>query len=441
MGKYYSDTLNEAIRLLYFQADPSKFPQGVKLAEQAVEAGEPDACYILSRCYAWEDGGVKEDLEKALKLLKRGIELGSDLCILGADRMNELKGEIAEAMTKTREEAFYAVLAQAQSGDPVAQYAVGVFYFWGDMLFGIQRPLMGSEEFARCERENALEALKWFRCSAEQGFLPAFCNAFNSVRKGLNSVPKNEREAYAWVETMKDKVDLRDYYYNVGCFYQEQKDYGNANRWFRMGMDAGDSSCVVSLGLVYLYGDRGLPMDEKEALRLFEVAAQMGDSYGYHNMGRCYYSAWGCTKDYRKAFECFDRAVQMGNPTSPMFLSRCYYWGRGVNEDKGKAFRLAKSQKEAGKSCPEEILGLCYLYGTGTAPDYALAKELLERNSKEFSAACIGMGDMYDKGLGVPEDVQMAVSYYQKAEKWSNPLAAERMSHFKKTLFGKWKRK
>ena len=104
----------------------------------------------------------------------------------------------------------------------------------------------------------------------------------------------------------------------------------------------------------------------------------------------------------------------MGNPTAPMFLSRCYYWGRGVNEDKGKAFRLAKSQKEAGKSCPEEILGLCYLYGTGTAPDYALAKELLERNSKEFAAACIGMGDMYDKGLGVPEDVQMAVSYYQK---------------------------
>ncbi len=441
MGKYYSDTLDEAIRLLYFQADAAKFPQGVRLAEQAVESGEPDAFYILSRCYAWEDGGVKENQSVALKLLKKGIELGSNLCVLGADRLNELKGELAAAMKNTREEAFLAVLEQAKDGDPVAQYAVGLFYFWGDMLFGIQRPVVGSEEFARCEKENAMEAVKWFRLSAEQGFLPAFRNALNSLREGINSVPKNVPEALAWMETVKDRVDLRNYYYSFGCSYQELKDYGNANRWFRIGMDAEDASCIVAMGLVYLNGDRGLPMDEKEALRLFEVAAQMGDSYGYHNMGRCYYSAWGCTKDYKKAFECFEKAAQLGNPTAPMFLSRCYYWGRGVSEDKAKAFQLAKSQKDQGESFPGEVLGLCYLYGTGTAPDYALAKELLERNSKDYSAACIGLGDMYDKGLGVPESVETAVSYYQKAEKWANPMAAERMSHFKKTLFGKWKRR
>ena len=52
MGRFYSDTLEEGVRLIYFQADPALFPQGVKLVEQAVVAGEPDAYYYLARCYA-----------------------------------------------------------------------------------------------------------------------------------------------------------------------------------------------------------------------------------------------------------------------------------------------------------------------------------------------------------------------------------------------------
>ena len=39
MGRFYSDTLEEGVRLIYFQADPALFPQGVKLVEQAVVAG------------------------------------------------------------------------------------------------------------------------------------------------------------------------------------------------------------------------------------------------------------------------------------------------------------------------------------------------------------------------------------------------------------------
>lgn len=64
MGRFYSDTLEKGIRLLYFQADPSQYPRGIKLLEQAVQAEEPDAFYFLARCYAWEDGNVPEDIKK-----------------------------------------------------------------------------------------------------------------------------------------------------------------------------------------------------------------------------------------------------------------------------------------------------------------------------------------------------------------------------------------
>ncbi len=42
----------------------------------------------------------------------------------------------------------------------MAQYAIGLFYFWGDMPMNFQR--LSGEEFAACEKANAKEALKCF---------------------------------------------------------------------------------------------------------------------------------------------------------------------------------------------------------------------------------------------------------------------------------------
>ena len=59
MENYYSDTLREGLRLLYFQADEARFREGVELLEQAVAKGEPHAFYFIARCYGWGDGNVK----------------------------------------------------------------------------------------------------------------------------------------------------------------------------------------------------------------------------------------------------------------------------------------------------------------------------------------------------------------------------------------------
>lgn len=439
MGKFYSDALEEGIRLLYFQADPAKFPQGVSLLEAAVETGEPDAYYFLARCYAWGDGNVKEDIRKAKELSRKGIELGSALCVLGVDRMNELKGDIKDAMTHSLKEYFDQVLAVAKAGEPMAQYAIGLFYFWGDMLVGIQKPY--GKDYDRIKQENAEEAIKWFRLSAEQGCIPAFRNAFNGVRGGINDVKKDVKDALRWLETVRDKVDLRDYYSAVIQEYKTLKDDKYVSRWCRRGVEDGDQYSIVELGLIYLSGNKEIAMDEKEALRLFERAARDGNEYGYYNLGRCYYNGWGCTRDYQKAVANFEQARSMGHTTAANFLARCYYWGRGVYEDPVTAFKLAKAQQDAKRSFPKEILGLCYLYGKGTPVDYELAKTLLEESAADYTVSCYGLGLMYDKGLGVQEDVAKAVSYYEKAAAGGNPDAGKAMEHFKKTIFGKWKRK
>ncbi len=441
MRNYYSDTLKEGLRLLYFQAeDSSRYAEGVQLLEQAVANEEPDAFYFLARCYGWGDGNVKDDDRKAKKLSKRGIELGSDLCVLGADRMDILKGDIEKAMTGTLKDAFDGVLAMAEDGEPMAQYAIGLFYFWGDMLLHFQKP--SREEFIQCEKQNAAEALKWFRRSAEQGCIPAFRNAFNSVRNGVNGVEQNLEEALRWAETMDGKVDMRDYYHSLVLEYQKLKRYADAIRWCERGHREGITVCTIDLGLAYLYGDRGVKEEDAEALRLFQIAAEAGDEYGCYNMGRCFYNGWGCEKDYGNAFYWFQEGFRRGHQTSKKYLAYCYFWGRGTEVNYELAVRMMTELLKERQDYPKELLGYCCLYGKGIGRDTIRGKRLLEEATQEKNnLAWKFLGDMYDEGIGVSENISMAVSCYQKAADKGVAGAAEALGRYKKTLFGKWKRR
>jgi len=437
MGRFYSDTLEAALGLLYFQADESRFPEGVALLEKAVANGEPDAFYFLARCYGWGDGNVRDNLKKAKSLSKEGIRLGSDLCVLGADRLDILKGDIKDAMTKDLRTSFDNVLKMAEAGEPMAQYAIGLFYFWGDMLMDFQKP--SREEFAACEKANAKEALKWFRLSAQSGCLPAFRNAFNSVRNGVNGVEKDVNEALRWVETMVGKADIRDYYHSVYLEYQKLKNYEAAARWGEMGVRDHEPDSTVDLGLAYLSGNSFLKMDESRALALFKMASDWGSCYGSYNVGRCHYYGWGTERNYLEAFRWFTKSDQDGHPSAKWFLAYCYCMGRGTAEDPVKGVQMIQSLKRQNQKYPKELLGYCLLYGKGIEPDYAEAKKLLEEANTGLSWKYLG--DMYDKGLGVPENVPMAVSCYEKAVKAGEASASEELLRFKKGLFGKWKRK
>lgn len=440
MEHYYSDTLCKGLRLLYFQADPSKFAEGVELLEKAVANEEPHAFYFLARCYGWGDGNVTENEKKAKKLSKRGIELGSDLCVLGADRMDILKGDIKNAMTGTLEDAYNGVLAMAEAGEPMAQYAIGLFYFWGDMLLNFQKP--SKEDFAKCEKENAAQALKWFRLSAAQGCIPSFRNAFNSVRNGVNGVTKDLEESLRWAETMDGKVDMRDYYHSFILEYQKLKRFADAIRWCEKGVREGVTVCAVDLGLVYLYGDRGAAEDDAKALELFNIAAGAGDEYGSYNAGRCYYNGWGCTKDYEEAFRCFDQAFRSGHQATKWFLAQCYFWGRGTQQSYEMAVRMLNGLIRENQDYPKELMGYCCLYGKGTNTDTVRGKRLLEEAAQANNGqAWMFLGDMYDQAVGIPENIPMAVSCYQKAAEKKIAGASEALNKYKKTLFGKWKRR
>ena len=91
---------------------------------------------------------------------------------------------------------------------------------------------------------------------------------------------------------------------------------------------------------------------------------------------------------------------------------------------------------------PKELMGYCCLYGKGTGVDTIRGKRLLEEAAQaDKNMAWKFLGDMYDGAVGVPENIPMAVSCYQKAAGKGISVATDALKRYKKTIFGKWKRK
>jgi hypothetical protein len=85
-----------------------------------------------------------------------------------------------------------------------------------------------------------------------------------------------------------------------------------------------------------------------------------------------------------------------------------------------------------------DLLGICYLLGYGCQQNPAWGKAFLER-SKPSPYQSYGLGMMYAEGIGVPEDIEKGVEYLKAAGNYAPAIKA--LKHYKKSLFGVWRRK
>lgn len=444
MSSFYSHRLEEGIRLLYFQTDESKYPEGVRLLEQAVENGEPDAYYFLARCYVWEDGNVKENMQLARELSRKGIAKGSHLCVLGADRFNGLTGELQEAMEAmqcTLADAFNGVINQAKAGNPMAQFAVGLFYYWQD-ISTLQQPA-NQAEYDENEKKNTIQSLKWFKMAAEQGCIPAFRLHYTCLANGTNGATRDVKAAMRFVESVKHKLDIPLHFYRE--FVEQYEALGQPMdqlRWLEAGVEKGDCTCINGLGVAYLNGV-GVQEDKVKAAKLFSQAAKLDDENGLYNLGRCCLNGWGMKEDHLRAFRCFQEAAARGVSGAQWLLATCYKKGYGTPVDLKECFIWVNRAAKNGNPQALHFLGKCYLYGDGVTQDTDRAKEYLEESALSGLAdALFLLGKIYDQALGVPEDIARGVNYYQRAAEAGSKEAKEALNGFKKGLLaGKWKRK
>ena len=129
------------------------------------------------------------------------------------------------------------------------------------------------------------------------------------------------------------------------------KDQNQAIHWYQLAADHGDTDGQVSLGVMYEFGDGGLTRNTTIALKYFRLAAAQGNAMGQNNIGTIYYYGLGGTKkDLGMAFKYYWLAAENGDLVGQYHLGVMYEKGEGVTKNlKDAIYWYRRAAKQGNK--------------------------------------------------------------------------------------------
>ena len=170
--------------------------------------------------------------------------------------------------------------------------------------------------------------------------------------------------------------------YQLGRAYAANRQLPEAIAAWRKAADKGSTSAMVELGVLYGTGS-GVALDEAQARKLFERAAQAGNPRGISNL------------------------AALGG-------------GGGASPDPARARELLARAAETNAEAQYQ-LGLMLADGTGGPQDDAAARNLFEKAAAQnHPGALERMGAFTQEGRGGAKDSDAAKAYYQRAAALGN---------------------
>lgn len=152
--------------------------------------------------------------------------------------------------------------ADAEAGDPRAQFELGLRYAEGEGV-----------------KKNNKEAAKWMMRAAEQGLPPAQYRMGVMYERGLG-VPRDMKQAKVWYERSANAGN-RKAMYNLAVLLADgstgKPDYKNAAKWFLAAAELGLKDSQFNIAILY---ERGLGVEVNliESYKWYAAAAAQGDT-------------------------------------------------------------------------------------------------------------------------------------------------------------------
>ena len=322
---------------------------------------------------------VTGDFLLASSVVSRSAELTVPKVNLPAERERgaALKSAVDALHRRDYQEALVGFEALARANDPIAESYLGNMSANGQ---GVEK--------------SDIEAVRWFRLSAEQGLAAGQMNLGGVYASG-RGVPKSDAEAL---------------------------------KWYRQAADHGDAHAQFNVGLIYDKG-RGVAKSETEAVKYYQLAAAQGLADAQHNLGVMYENGRGAPRNYADALKWYRLAADQGLAAAQYGLAGMYEGGRGVPKsdvEAAKWFRLAADQ---GEPNAEMHLGVMYATGRGVAQSDSDAVKWLRLAADQGDvAAQVNLGALYAAGQGVPKSNTEAAKWYQLAAAQGNEVAKQALA-------------
>lgn len=371
--------------------------EGIALLQKAEALGDPEASATLGSCYEFGTG-VEKNPQKAFEFYKKAADTGLPYveCVVGNCYFNGF------GVTKNDAQSMSWFLRAADENYPDALCAMGWLYITGA---GVQRdPQKAFRLYQRaadlgwpraewlvadCLRRgigtpiNAVDAVKWYKKAAENNQHDAMCDYALANETG-KVIQKNEKEAFRWYQAAAELGFPRGEYCLGNCYRDGigvEKNAETAVLWYRKAADKGYLQAFCNLGACYGKG-LGVPKDPQVAMDWYKKAADKGYPEGNFMMGVIFAEGLGVTAEPKTALLWLNRAVDLGSSHAMCYLARAYLQGGAlVPQDQAKAIPLLQRAADAGDADSIRLLG-----------------------------------DIYEKGLGVPKDPVEAAKWKAKAD-------------------------
>ncbi|KAL3748991.1 hypothetical protein ACJRO7_010129 [Eucalyptus globulus] len=417
----------------------------------AAEGGNMQSKMALAYTY------MRQDMyEKAVKLYAELAEVAVNSFLITKDspviepiRIHNGAEENKEALRKSRgedDEDFQILEYQAQKGNAIAMYKVGLFHYFG--LRGLRR--------------DHTKALSWFLKAVDKGE-PRSMELLGEIYARGAGVERNYTKAFEWLK-LASRQQLYSAYNGMGYLYVkgygvEKKNYTKAKEYFEKAANNDEAGGYYNLGVMYLKAI-GVKRDVKLACKYFISAANAGQPKAFYQLAKMFHTGIGLKKnlatatalyklvaergpwgslsrwalesylkgDVGKAFLLYSRMAELGYEVAQSnaawildkFGERSMCMGEaGFCTDAERHQRshyLWWQASEQGNEHAALLIGDAYYYGRGTERDYERAAEAyMHAKSQANAQALFNLGYMHEHGQGLPFDLHLAKRYYDQA--------------------------
>ncbi|MCL1884616.1 MAG: sel1 repeat family protein [Defluviitaleaceae bacterium] len=212
-----------------------------------------------------------------------------------------------------------------------------------------------------------------------------------------------------------------------------EKNLAQAAKCYRNAAEMDDAEGQKELGRCYEKGI-GVTQNAEEAVRWYEKAAThktKPNARAMNNLAHCYQEGIGVEKDLKKAIEWFERAVAENDCSAQLDLGFCCASGMGVVKNENRAFELYKlaasqvdTQDIAIIAMAKNNMGDCYQHGKGVQQNLKEAAEWYRKSAKDGSVwGMTNLAMCYAEGTGIEQNPAKAYELYLQAAELDDSFA------------------
>lgn len=174
--------------------------------------------------------------------------------------------------------------------------------------------------------------------------------------------------------------------------------------------------------------------DEEKAFTLAQKSACAGNAEAMNMVGVFYQCGIGVQTNAQESVKWFEQALDRGCARARENLAMCYLYGKGVIRDEPRGVRLLDQAANDGVTSSRYRIALCRIYGFfGCKKNVQQGVPIIrEFATNGDSDAMQQMGILYENGLGVERNYDVARDWFEKAAAKGNGKAKEKLAVYAK---------